>query len=441
MATTPNLGITHIEANQAQKEVTANEGFDILDEGLAGQLTHDMASDANYTLDTSEPDKEHENLVLHITDTSVNLTTTRDIILPDSKQLHVAWNATAQTLRFKTASGTAYSVAAGDVRLFYIDSSNDAQAVSDDGAAPGYPTFLNITDTPASYSGEGGKVLKVKGSQDGVEFVTESAASGVFWAVPYKGALVDLASAITAVNASAGYAVVWDTEVRDTDSFVNLGVNATRITIPAGFSLARFAASLIVNNLTANQTFTVKILKNGTALADSRMDTEIGQTTRAIQVTTPVISVSNTDYFEVQITTESDTNIDVAADSWFQLEIMETTGGGNPPYDVGMFYSGIPGNSQEVLRLEATRGFTVPDGATGSNALARVASTGDVTFSIKRNGSEFATCRFNITAAGVFTQSGDETFAEDDDLTIVAPATADASLEDISIFLKGTRTT
>jgi hypothetical protein len=50
MATTPNLLITHIETNQSQKEVTANEGLDILDEAVAGEFTHEFIADANYTL-------------------------------------------------------------------------------------------------------------------------------------------------------------------------------------------------------------------------------------------------------------------------------------------------------------------------------------------------------------------------------------------------------
>lgn len=38
----------------------------------------------------------------------------------------------------------------------------------------GAATFLDLTDTPASYTGEGGKVLAVKTTEDGVEFITVS---------------------------------------------------------------------------------------------------------------------------------------------------------------------------------------------------------------------------------------------------------------------------
>lgn len=441
MATTPNLLITHIEANQSQKEVTANEAFDTLDEGLAGELVHNMASDANYTLDTTEPAKEHENLVLHITDTGVVLTTTRDIILPDNQQLHVGWNDTAQTIRFKTAAGAAFSVTAGSVRLFYIDDGGDAVAVADDSGGAAFPDFTDLGDTPGAYAGQAGKVVKVNGAATGLEFLTESAATGVFWAQPYKGALVDLASDITAVNATAGYNVIWDTEVRDTNAFVDLGTNATRITIPSGITLVRFHGSIATANMSAGEGFIVRLRKNGTAFDEYRQDTSSEFSNPTNQFTTPVIAVSAADYFELQVYMESDTNIDIKAGSYFECQVLETDTAQNPPYDIGFFYSGKPTNGQEVFRMEAVRDFTHPDPGTGSTGEARVASTGNVAFSAKRNGVQYATVTFNISATGTwaFDAASDEDFVAGDTLTFTAPATADTTLEDIAIFLKGIR--
>lgn len=441
MATTPNLLITHIEANQSQKEVTANEAFDTLDEGLAGELVHNMASDANYTLVTTEPSKEHENLVLHITDTGVVLTTTRDIILPDQKQLHVAWNDTAQTLRFKTAAGAAFSVVAGSVRLFYIDVTGDAVAVADDSGGATFPDFTDLGDTPGTYSGQAGKVVKVNGGATALEFVTESAATGVFWSLPHKGALIDLASDITAVNATAGYDVVFDTEVRDTDAFVDLGTNPTRITIPSGILLAKLHGSVVTANMSAGQGFIVRLKKNGVAIDEYRQDASSEFSNPTCQFSTPVIPVSNTDYFELNVFMESDTNIDIKAGSYLSLEVVETDTAQNPPYDLGFFYSGKPINSQEVFRMEAVRDWTHPDPGTGSTGEARVASTGNVAFSAKRNGSQYATVTFNASASGTwaFDAAADEDFVAGDTLTVTAPATADATLEDIAIFIKGLR--
>ncbi len=110
-------------------------------------------------------------------------------------------------------------------------------------------------------------------------------------------------------------------------------------------------------------------------------------------------------------------------------------------YDLGFFYSGKPTDSQEVFRMESVRAWTHPDPGTGSTGEARVASTGNVAFSVRRNGTQYATVTFNISASGTwaFDAAADENFAAGDTLTVLAPATADATLEDIAIFLKGLR--
>ena len=91
--------------------------------------------------------------------------------------------------------------------------------------------------------------------------------------------------------------------------------------------------------------------------------------------------------------------------------------------------------------MEAVRAFTHPDPGTGSTGEARVASTGNVAFSAKRNGVQYATVTFNISATGTwaFDAASDEDFVAGDTLTFTAPATADTTLEDIAIFLKGIR--
>lgn len=444
MATTANLNITHIEANQSQKEVTANEAFDVLDEAVAGDLVHDMASDANYTLDTTQPAAEHENLMLHITDTGVLLTTTRDIILPSNPQLHIAFNDTAQTLNFKTSGGVAFGVSAGGVRLFYIeDTSFDAIPVSDDSGGSTL-AFTALTDTPSAYAGgDALKHVRVNAAEDALEFVTPATVTGVFWSLPYKGALVDLNAALTAINASSGYTIVWDQEARDTDAFVDLGSNDTRITVPAGFPRVRLKASIQVINLTADNAFSIRILKNGAVMAENAGQAETGLTTLSIQVMTHVLDVSAADFFEVEIETQSDTNIDISIGTWFELEVVEVDTATTPPYDIGFFFSTKPLNSQEVFRMEALRNFTHVDPPAGATAEARVAGSEDRSFSVARNGSQYATVRFNISATGVwaFDSAADEVFVAGDTLTIIAPSTADSTLEDIAIFLDGVRNT
>lgn len=107
--------------------------------------------------------------------------------------------------------------------------------------------------------------------------------------------------------------------------------------------------------------------------------------------------------------------------------------------DREVFIPGKPTNGQLVLRLEIGRACTFPVNLSTSQASARVASTGNVSFDIKNNGSSIGSVVFNVSASGTFTFASATSFAAGDLLELVAPATADATLEDISITLVATR--
>jgi len=73
-------------------------------------VTHNTASDANYTL-TAEQNTFRR---INITDTGVVLTAARDIIVDDSERRFIAINSTAQELTFRTLSGTGIAVPASE---------------------------------------------------------------------------------------------------------------------------------------------------------------------------------------------------------------------------------------------------------------------------------------------------------------------------------------
>lgn len=121
MATSPNLLITHLDANVSQPEVPLNTGTDLLDEIIAGILVHDMASDADYTLSTITDPQEWQHAEINITDTGVNLTTARNIIVPINEKVYIFRNDTAQSLTLKTSAGTGITVTAGSVNTVRCD--------------------------------------------------------------------------------------------------------------------------------------------------------------------------------------------------------------------------------------------------------------------------------------------------------------------------------
>ena len=108
-------------------------------------------------------------------------------------------------------------------------------------------------------------------------------------------------------------------------------------------------------------------------------------------------------------------------------------------YVVATYIGGAPTASQEILRFVATHAITFASGMGGSYSKASTASTGTPVFSVKKNGTEFATITFTTSATGVVTSSTDTSFAAGDQLTIVAPASPDATLVDIAVSLKATR--
>jgi len=127
MPTSTNLGITLIDIAQDDKEGSINNAINILDTSLSARLVHNMASDANYTINTATD--ENYNLIIEITDTGVVLTTTRSIILPNTTQAHIVKNSTAQSLTFKTVSGAGVTIIANAIELVYSNGT-DIEAIS-----------------------------------------------------------------------------------------------------------------------------------------------------------------------------------------------------------------------------------------------------------------------------------------------------------------------
>lgn len=124
MTTTAELDITHLEQNQNSPEVTVNEALDRLDAAIADILTHEMTTDADYTLGTSGEPPEWMYAVIRITDSPSTLTAARNIIVPTAKRIYVFQNNTAQTLTIKTSAGTGIAVAASGVAIVRCDGTN-----------------------------------------------------------------------------------------------------------------------------------------------------------------------------------------------------------------------------------------------------------------------------------------------------------------------------
>jgi hypothetical protein len=126
---------------------------------------------------------------------------------------------------------------------------------------------------------------------------------------------------------------------------------------------------------------------------------------------------------------------DYSEASFDNLEALDTAS----TVDISLFVSSTPADAAVLLLHIANSAFTLPASLTGSNAYANTASAAGATFSIEKNDVSIGTVDFTtaVKAAG-FTFASDVSFAVGDRLTLVNQGTADTTLADISVNLRGT---
>jgi hypothetical protein len=101
--------------------------------------------------------------------------------------------------------------------------------------------------------------------------------------------------------------------------------------------------------------------------------------------------------------------------------------------------AGAPTANARIFHHLAGVAFTLPAGLTGSAGKAKVAATAQTDFAIQIDGASVGTMRFaaDATTASFISASG-ASVAAGDEIEILAPATPDSSLADITWTLKGT---
>ncbi len=157
---TEHLQIPDIAASQNQKEVTANAAHNLLDRKIS-QLVQ-MTVTAVDTFTTTET---RENTLVELIGTPGATT----IDMPDTNEVYMRLiNNTdgIMTIRNSAGGGTGQPVIeVGDASTFHYDGTNFLEVTT----APAL-TFLDLTDTPGTYSGDGLKVLRVNSGATSVEF-------------------------------------------------------------------------------------------------------------------------------------------------------------------------------------------------------------------------------------------------------------------------------
>lgn len=130
---------------------------------------------------------------------------------------------------------------------------------------------------------------------------------------------------------------------------------------------------------------------------------------------------------------DANENVQFDGAAWVQF-----AGAGAKKIELSFFAGGTLSSNELLFRYEATRAFTIPAGMTGSRGSSGGAATGTPALSVKKNGVEAGTATW--AAAGTtatLAMASATAFAAGDVLTVTAPATADATLADVSMTIVG----
>ena len=181
-----------------------------------------------------------------------------------------------------------------------------------------------ITDLTAATSVTGAEVFPFDNATPNSRKITAANLARSMAVLQFRGALVKKSVDQTAANYTAGANIAWDAEEYDTDSIHDLVTNNSRLTVPSGASYVRLSSGVRINNITADTYARLLITKGGAnAIGMGQTQVEAGTTTLYASVISSVVAVSAADYFEINLTSETDNSIDIiAAQSWFAMEII-----------------------------------------------------------------------------------------------------------------------
>jgi hypothetical protein len=142
-----------------------------------------------------------------------------------------------------------------------------------------------------------------------------------------------------------------------------------------------------------------------------------------------VLSVTAGDWFEVLAFSSAARTLDSGARTWMAIAVVETADAAEPPADWPFRREGTPGASETVLRAALARRTRLAANFALSRGHAGIAATAQTDFDVQRNGTSFGTVRFPAgSATATFIAARAVTGEPGDRLTVVAPATPDATL-------------
>ncbi len=113
---------------------------------------------------------------------------------------------------------------------------------------------------------------------------------------------------------------------------------------------------------------------------------------------------------------------------------------GSTPYDMLMFFPGVPTANQVMGRIIVPRAITLPSGLTGSYGSSITSAAAATTLTLAKNGSSIGTVNFaSGSASATFTFASSVSFAAGNVLTLTNQSPSDSALANVSLTLAATR--
>jgi hypothetical protein len=121
MPTTPNLGITHYTANQANPDVTGNAGYDGADVAIAGTAAIDCSAGGSIATTATNADGYVNWLHARLKLTGSPAAGFNLIVPLANPKFYIIDNQSGKTATVKGATGASVAVATGNVQMLYCD--------------------------------------------------------------------------------------------------------------------------------------------------------------------------------------------------------------------------------------------------------------------------------------------------------------------------------
>lgn len=468
-----NLNLTQLSSSQNNKETTINDIANELDLAMTDSFTLLVDNSNAGSIPTAD---FRRNVLFVVSPDSPAPTGTITVTVPALvRGVFVIINNTAQTLSVGISgqSEAFVSIPSGTPLPAFVLTSTGANVRSAGGGSGGSSTFLGLTDTPSSFTGQAGNFSRVNSGETALEFASGFSGGAIGpWQFIGSHTLSGTALDITALGDSSHRAlmfVVIGARCSVDDVFPSMRLDfgsgfVTTATYHRAFSGCT-AGSVAVQE-GSNATSIISL--TGAGATATRLGNAANESLAArILVFDPHATgihkrfsieteYTNSDGNAVQATSGGHNNSNTGAITGVRF-IPDTTGtttftagtvlvfglrASNPalPYRVSGQKIAAPSSSEIIIRHVFESAVDFADDFAGSVLDAGVAATSAAVFTVKHNGSSVGT--ITVSAAGTTgtfaTTGGALAVSAGDTLSVEAPGTPDSTLAQIAITFAGT---